>query len=483
MADLSAQKGKVVQAAIDAAMRQRDYRVDDGTYVFMYQGVPGSVTRPGESGTGGGEVLAIPAEHPQAGVAPDVVAELKQQFADDLAEEWDAIRSTIDSIVDPWQTIPTESAIEQVETSCDLLVAGLMGSVTQQGTAFSGGGELGADYGRILLESTSFGGGAFDLFKSRYIDEGSQRAARVTALAELLGEAVRAERNVWKTAQEDVDALLEQYRTGFAEVASGGGGDVSLGLKVVGAALAGVALFATAGTGTAIALAGGGIVVGLAQEIAANASEGDKKEARTFDDVSGGLSDMRKSFDAVSDRVYGEEGAIPAGLAANTERVKQNAGLFQLAPAPVTTEKPKELYYDESTMSLAKTFVPNAAATLSAAAATPVSIGDQFLNTLVHDYEAGRRVAGAHSEFSALAYVLGQLLEEFAWDLTRGAENLELALRDLMGLEAKNSKALDALAAEIATEQTHDGREKDQLLEPEPVPVVPPRNKFQQMME
>ena len=67
-----------------------------------------------------------------------------------------------------------------------------MGSVTQQGTAFSGGGELGADYGRILLESTSFGGGAFDLFKSRYIDEGSQRAARVTALAELLGEAVRA---------------------------------------------------------------------------------------------------------------------------------------------------------------------------------------------------------------------------------------------------------------------------------------------------
>lgn len=163
--------------------------------------------------------------------------------------------------------------------------------------------------------------------------------------------------------------------------------------------------------------------------------------------------------------------------------MKQNAGLFQLAPAPVTTEKPKELYYDESTMSLAKTFVPNAAATLSAAAATPASIGDQFLNTLVHDYEAGRRVAGAHSEFSALAYVLGQLLEEFAWDLTRGAENLELALRDLMGLEAKNSKALDALAAEIATEQTHDGREKDQLLEPEPVPVVPPRNKFQQMME
>jgi len=483
MTDLTEKLGKLKQSVIDAYMHECSYRVDGDRYVYSYQQVPGEVTRPGADGAGGGVVVAIPAEYdgnPQYHPDPGTIAELKRQETERLAEAWAGIRGRIDAAIAPWLTRPLGGAFDEPVQSCRTLIAQLMGAVTQSANTFTGSGELATELNRVTLESTSFGGGALDDFKTRYIDDSVSRSTRITALSELLGQATTAEKQVWDKADGDLVRILDQFQTGFAAVASSGGGDAKLVFEVVGAAIAGAALFATAGTGTAIALAGAGILVNLGKDITSD-SQPSKNESKTFDSTAAGLDAFEKALKGLSDRVHREESVICDGLKTNAANVKANAGLFQLAPAPIYRWEGGVMYADpQKNLSLARTFMPNAGATATAASKHPETITSGLLSALMHDYEAGERIAGAYDEVCTVARLVTQLLEELAWDLDRGARNLELTLLDHIQGEGANSKELNDLATQIASGTTHDGRPAGELLDspPPPPPLRSPRGRF-----
>lgn len=123
MTDVTDGVGKLKQAAIDAAMRERDYIVEGGSYVYRpmgVQGVPGEVTRPGTDGSDGGVVLHVSGEHPRAGMPQHLIDAEKQRLTEILAEEFEQIRHSIDSIVAPWQAVPSAAGVTAVShrTSC-----------------------------------------------------------------------------------------------------------------------------------------------------------------------------------------------------------------------------------------------------------------------------------------------------------------------------------------------------------------------------
>lgn len=485
MSELDSLVGQVRLAAIDAYMRSEDYLADGDQYRHLYSAtVPGAVTRPGADGLGGGIVLAIPQQHPRAGVSDEVIAQLKAQFAERLEAQWFAIRRRIDQAIEPWLGTPEASAFDGVSRGCDLLIGRLMGVVAQSGNAFSGSGELGTDLHRLTIESTTFGGGALDDFKTRYIDASSTRAARITALVEVLGEASNAEREVWKRSRVDLVELLEGYRRGFEKVAAGDSANMAIVLSVVGAAVAGAAIFASAGTATGIALAGAGIIVSLAKSIDSEVG-GEPKDTREFDDVESGLAAFELAIGALSDRVYAEETGICRGVEVNIEGVRSNAAMFQLEPAPIYRWDDATMYAEpQKNFSVARTFMPNVASAVGAAAGKPGEIAAAFRQAIHHDYAAGRRSSGAHAEVQSLASLISALLRELEWDLDRGARNLELALQDLVDLERDHEQALGELAAQIDSGVTHDGRAAEDLLAPPPPPPYPGGgSRIRQIME
>ncbi len=467
MTDLSSALGKLKRAAIDASMRGRDYRVTGDNYTFSYPGVPGTITRPGADGEGGGVVIAIPLEHPRAGASDDLIAQTKQNLADTLATVWSNIRAAIDSAVDAWHDLPKPATITESATGCEQLIAGLMGAVSQTGTVVSGAGELGSHLSRMSIESESFGGGAFDIFKQRYIDASPSRAVRLTALGEVLGQAVHAEAAIWEKVPEDLIELIEKYTRGFERLAEGDGGSISFLFKVLGAAVAGAAIFATAGTGTAIALAGAGVVINLGDAIAQEYGDTPPKEEKEFDDVATGISEFQSSIRALSSAIWREEGAVLAAVNDAITRVQTNAAMFQLEPAPIYEAQQDGVMYADPVrnLSLARTFMPSAAEAVTAMRAKPVQVANDLRSAVWRDYSVGSRMAGAAYGVLDLANVLTELLDEFAWDLDRGAENFELAILDWANQEGQNADAATNLANQIASGDTHDGEGADELLD------------------
>lgn len=472
MGDLQTMIGALKRAAIDTYMLDIDYRVEGSEYTYIYA-APGTITRPDEMGVGGGEVLHVPLEHPRAGVSDAQIEQVKQSTTESLAENWGIIRDRIDAAMEPWLDVPKAGDFDTVLGTCNELIAGILGAVTPSGNALTGSGEMAGPLERMLMESTKFGGGSLDDFKIRYIDESSTRAARITALAEVLGEGTTAEQEIWRCVDADLLELVTRYEEAFRAAASGGSANAAIVLSVIGAAVAGAAIFATAGTATAIALAGAGVVISLAKSIESETGA-ETQDNREFNDVESGLDAFEKALGALSDGIKTEEDGVKAALSTNIDNVKSHADQFQLSPAPIYSWDDATMYADVmANLSLARKYMPNAATVASEAAVLARSIPLDFFDAILHDYAAGYNVFGAYTEMSGVANLVQQLLDELAWDLDRGAQNFELVLLDIQGLEETNTEDLNALAESIQGGETHDGRAAEELLNPEPAPYTP----------
>lgn len=289
-------------------MRQRGYSAAGGSYIYRYAGGTGRVTRPDETtGTGGGDVISLPVMTSPGGAAtPNPRA--GENLAAELSEEFSDIRSYIDRVFAPWENALIAGDFERLQTDCSLLVAYMMGAVTESPGTFTGTGELGSKIALLNSDLTYFWGGAFEDFKQRYITDTGSRAVRLTALSEVLGQAVAAEKEVWAKVEVDLGAIADKYKTEFDKVADGGSGSADLSFAVIGAALAGVGLFAT-GVGATV-VAGVGIALSLTETIVATTAA--PEDPQSFTDAASGLSALRSSVDALSDRVHDEAARISA---------------------------------------------------------------------------------------------------------------------------------------------------------------------------
>lgn len=468
MGSLADVTGRLKRAAIDAWMAENIYTQLDDKYVASYgSSEQYEVSRPSESGP----YICTVTSSPVWGLGYSEEPEDTEARIDDvrsrIQEGWDTIVTSIDNSVLDWEELPEASSMDDVVNACSSIISKLGGATMSDATTVTTvGGDLATAMSRMFLESDCIASPALNDFKTRYIDEGGLRSLRLTAMVEVVQQAALAEQNVLLKAKEDLEERLEGHVDAFTSLSGRGGGDAKTVLAVVGAAIAGIALFAPSGGTSALVLAGGGILVGLADTLTPPAAA--VEESISFSDVEAGLSSLSSSLRELSRALNDEETSLRTGLNETADSVRANSDAFMLTPAPIYDILPAaDLHVEPArAYNLARSYMPNAAEYARGQANPVVELGTLFAETTTRPYSVGSSMNGPGNAVISLTTMASTLLQEFAFDLDNGARNLDLAIQDYEGYEASTATDLQAMADQVASGTTHTGRHDDDLIAP-----------------
>lgn len=468
MGSLADVRGRLKQAAIDAWMAENIYTQLDDKYVTSYGPAEQyEVSRPTESGP----FACTVSSGAISGLGYSEELEDAEARVEDhrsrLQEGWDQICASIDRSVIDWEELPEASSMDAVDTACASIISKLGGAtMAEASSAATVGGELTSAMHRIFAESDCIGGPALNDFKIRYIDEGGLRSLRLTALVEVIQQATLAEQNVLLKAKEDLNERLEGHVEAFIALSGRGGGDVKAVLAVVGAAIAGAALFVPSGGTSALVLAGGGILVGLVDKLTPPPAAA--KESISFSDVEAGLSSLSSSLRELSRALQREETSLRTALNETADSVRANSAQFMLTPAPIFDLLPAADLHVETARAynLARSYMPTAAEHAAGQANPVIQVGTDFAETTTRPYSVGSSMNGPGNAVISITTMTSSLLQEFAYDLDNGGRNLDLAIQDYEAYEASTASDLQALAGQIASGTTHNGTQDDALIAP-----------------
>lgn len=468
MGSLADVTGRLKRAAIDAWMVENIYTQLDDKYVASYGSAEQyEVSRPSESGPYTCTVTSSPVWGLGYSEEPDDTEARIEGIRSQLQEGWDTIVTSIDDTVLDWEELPEASSMDDVDTACATIISKLGGATMDEASSvMTVGGDLATSMSRMFLESDCIASPALNDFKTRYIDEGGLRSLRLTAMVEVVQQAALAEQNVLLKAKEDLTERLEGHVDAFEALSGRGGGDVKTLLAVVGAAIAGVALFAPSGGTSALVLAGGGILVGLADKLTPPAAA--VEESISFSDVESGLSSLSSSLRELSSALHAEESSLRTGLNETADSVRANSAAFMLTPAPIYDLLPAaDLHVEPArAYNLARSYMPNAAEHARGQADPVVQLGTSFAEKTTRPYAVGSSMNGPGNAVISVTTMTSTLLQEFAYDLDNGALNLDLAIQDYEAYEESTATDLQAIAEQIAAGSTHTGTQDDELIAP-----------------
>lgn len=481
MGSLADVTGRMKRAAIDAWMAENMYTQLDDKYVTTYgPSEQYEVSRPSESGPYTCTVTSGAVWGLGYSEEPADTEERIDGIRAQLQEGWDTIVTSIDESVLDWEELPEASSMDAVDTACATIISKLGGATMNEASVTTVGGDLAAAMSRMFYESDCIASPALNDFKTRYIDEGGLRSLRLTAMVEVVQQAALAEQNVLLKAKEDLNERLEGHVEAFEGLSGRGGGDPKAVLAVVGAAIAGAALFVPSGGTSALVLAGGGILVGLADKLTPPAAAAE--ESISFSDVSAGLSSLSSSLQELSRALNREETSLRTALNETADSVRSNSAAFMLSPAPIYDLLPAaDLHVEPArAYNLARSYIPNAAEHARGQADPVVQLGTLFAETTTRPYAVGSSTNGPGNAVISITTMTSTLLQEFAFDLENGALNLDLAIQDYEGYEESTATQLQTLADEIASGAAHDGGQDEDLITPS---YIPGGGNLRQLME
>ena len=278
----------------------------------------------------------------------------------DYTGDWELWRGAIDSLVAPWEDRPTlgpfHDKVEALRTAAEKLRPGteVEGDGTDSGVV--PGGELRAAISSLHGDLAGMQGQTIWAFRTRYVDHLHTINEGQFGLAYVLGQCVAAEQAIWDKADLDYRDLISQGSAAFLaardyQLFGSGGGDYSTELKVAGAILAGIGLFASGGLATAVGVAGFGVSL-----LEGFAPSGDApKPTITGGSANEVLESLSKALDELRDAIQEQESAILECLDANLAAVEGSPDKFDLAsPALLTKDHPDQIGFavDQTTMRL-----------------------------------------------------------------------------------------------------------------------------------
>lgn len=398
------------------------------------------------------------------------LAEMSASLEVDLTNRWAEITCCIDELIERWDPLPPTQSLEDATTSACNLVNDLMGG----GAAASGkvvqAGDLSTPVLSLLDYQEAIKGGALEDFKDRYLHDASGRATNITAVAFYIAQAASAEQEVWRQAKVGYAAIIDAFTTALRNQSfhGGGGGIPSVVWAVIGAALAGAKLVPGA---VGVAAQAAGFITGLAQTLSAadEANPPSEEQLLLGSDVSESLNNLGKTLDKLDAQITAEERSIGDAMTASIADVRSSLAYYQLAAAPIYELRPGAVTVDP--IADARLIVSDMTAASDAVAAAAKTVPDiltTMATALARPYGLSSRHLGAYGEIADGASVVKELLEEFAWDLARGSENLSLALNGYEFADDESARKAAELAAEIETGVTHDGLPPEDLLAPAP---------------
>lgn len=467
MGSLADVTGRLKRAAIDAWMAENTYTQLEDKYLTSYGPAEQyEVNRPGESGPYICTVTSSPIWGLSSSEKPTDTEARIDGIRARLQQGWDTICTSIDDAVLDWEELPEASSMDSVVDASNDIIAELGGATMNDATVLTVGGGLASAMSRVDAESVGIASPAINDFKVRYIDEGRPRALRLTALTEVLEQAARAEQNVLLEAKKDLNARLEGHVEAFESLSGRGDGDPKATFAVVGAAISILTTLLPSGGMSAIAASGAGIIVGLAEKLTPPPEAAEK--SISFSDVEAGLASLSSSLSDLSLALYREETSIRTALNETADSVRANSSAFMLTPAPIYHVLPaSDVDINLAAgYALARRYMPEAAGYARGQADPVIHLGTSFAEATARPYAVGSSSTGPGNAVIALTILTSTLLREFVHDFESGARNLELAIQDYESFEASTAAELQAIADQIASGVTHNGKQNETLITP-----------------
>ncbi|QBX55731.1 hypothetical protein EXE58_09880 [Nocardioides seonyuensis] len=453
--DLNDMIGPLKRAAIDAYMCSNNwggflgYRIVGDKYFFAHPNVSGSygttteeVDRPNEQGEGGGRwKMRIP-------MAFDPDAE------DKYVDDFNNIRDRIDEALRPWKWLPEPADIAEMVESVRQANRILSLDAVNAGGTVTGGGEIGGNINLILENSDAMAGGMITAFKANFLAQLGKAVAGHHAITIVLGGMLAAEWKIWEQARQTVADLVEQSTQAFDAAAEGGDIDWDVVLKVAGYAVAGAAIFATAGTGAATALAVAGLGIKILDGAVPASGSGTETDAPggDFDSVMDSFEGTLKDLDTA---IEDEETILEDNLRTNLSQIRADKSSYDLERPPIMDidddsdlGAPSEIRIEPVLVKeITETYLPNIRGELMRAANRLQEVVS--LSAIHRDSSLGLGSYGPREQYHDLRDLGYELIRNLQLEVSYSAKSLQLGVEDILVTDSDQQDALEAHAQRV----------------------------------
>ncbi|MDQ1130367.1 hypothetical protein [Microbacterium sp. SORGH_AS_0888] len=425
------------RAAIDAYMRTSPsgWQINGDTYEINSSGAHYKVSRPGADGEGGGDWSS------DNFIANIFVGGAKD---DEFREAFDSIRARIDTALSPWRSLPEPSEVEAEVEAVRQVTRRLSGAAAASEGGQVGSGVIPGNLALILENSDAMAGTAIAAFKSKFVAQLGPVIGGLHGLSVVLGSAVAAEKGLWEAARQNVAEIVEAGRAASQSLAdSGATGQLKVALQVAGWAAKGAKIFVP---GAAQVFE----VVGLGIEVVQGAATDNKTETIEGADAVGVLSAFEGALEALNGEIRAEEALLQDNLTKNLANVRADRSSYDLSVPPVRndpgTSSDVIAYQPALIQEITRTYLPAIASELTETGSTLLSAS---LGCIMRDGALGIDARGPGAAWSEMRWLLNELLRNLSWDVTKGAENLDLVLQDLQSHEQQVADDIAKVLAEL----------------------------------
>ncbi|WP_109506982.1 hypothetical protein [Nocardioides speluncae] len=440
--ELSALKGKLKRAAIDAWMKDQDYLIDsDSQYKARGSGrAVFKVTRPGEDGEGGGDFTCNQ-------LGPD------SWYGDDgdWMSSFDSIRGEIDDGLEPWKDLPDPNDFDDLILAMQQARGKLAVSASGEGGQVTGPGLLGGSLDLIGENSAAMSGGIITAFKTRFLLQLGATVGGHNAITIVLGGALVSERKLWREARQTVADAVVNSTDALNAYARDDSHDWTLDLKVAGAVIGGVSAFLS---GTAPVLVGAGTAVSILSAL--NEESEERASQPESSDADGLLRGFFTSLRDLNDAIKNEEQALEDNLRTNLGLVTTLDGFDLDKPLPGVDDdgdlhvagSPAIIHNASLVTEITGTAMPDIASELLDAKSHVIAANSA--TPFRRDAAVGIGSTGCFATWSDLAWVLVHFVSDLSWEVRNGAKTLELAIADMGQTDTQAADALEQHATSIA---------------------------------
>lgn len=483
---MSEMEGPLVRAAIDAYMAENGYEKRGDEYMshhaFPKLGNAFRVSRPGEDGYGGGQVLQISGF--AGDIDPDANAELPEPGEGDGAyghpseEQWARanaaeasqtiieaftdIRSRIAIALDRWRIMPEPASL--ATAVADAKEAAMYG--TSAGAAGGHGEFLAGDLDGVLNNLTApftnqtLVGNAFTAFVTNIIGPMRSVGAGMTDLGLSRTEACAAVAATWSAAHQDLESLIEQTTESLDAITPDDGGGVNWKLLLaVGSGIAAIiAAVPSGGTSVAawtaaqtaaVAGAGLGTISGVIGSIDTSEKDGGG------DTMNSCLNKLEFALIDLNRAVEGAEIVIVNTIRANIALAQgggSSAQFFRMGawtPLDTGDNVPEIIHDDAVALSVHNSLLP---AVSSMVANKRALVHADFGMPTISNRAGDLGLGGGEVMFAVadLTDLYIDLLKEYEETILAAAENFKMAANELSANEQAAEQMMKNMQAEFS---------------------------------
>lgn len=420
--------GKMKRAAIDCWMADQGFDPvwgNEGTYA-KWGWAPYQYFRPEADGSGGGESVGY-------GDGVSCVA------------QFDAIRSTIDGLVERWRNLPDGSACATPQSAANAAAAQLGASGTDPNAM--GGSDIATSNGTVAEVVLNRMDGSFrDPFVDKYYTQFSAVHPGIGQAAKILQANYAACGAMWPAVGDDVATICDSARVAWeTQAKNSSAATATFQLTVLAAVAGAVGSIVTAGAGTVAAVAGLGGVAFAANTALAGITANAAISGSSYDTILKSLTYALKKLD---ETITAQEKALATMLTSAESTIRGDLASYNLDASTLGEYPVRDgaMRIDKTDANIVSRNMGRIEETLSgarsalgsapASAPTPRSAG------------IGWSSNGTHAEATALHALVVRCLDLTIAEYSRGHDLFDATVADYFQTDANAEQTVRTLLAD-----------------------------------